>query len=119
MTDLELIQQALKMIRMLRYRSLTDAPDEIIAALEKRLATTPPAAQPAPVLPQGWSVAEVTDGHTTVWPMTEAQILAVGLVPAAQWVGLTDADKREFAAAQYSWDELCSAVDQRLQEKNT
>jgi hypothetical protein len=36
-----------------------------------------------------------------------------------QWVGLTDADKREFAAAQYSWEELCSAVDQRLQEKNT
>jgi hypothetical protein len=43
-TDRELMQQALKMIRMLRYRSLTDAPDEIIAALEKRLATTPPAA---------------------------------------------------------------------------
>ena len=41
--------------------------------------------------------------------------------PAAQrqWVGLTDADKREMAAAQYSWDELCSAVEAKLKEKNT
>jgi hypothetical protein len=37
-TDRELIQQALKMIRSLRYRSLTDVSDEIISALEERLA---------------------------------------------------------------------------------
>jgi hypothetical protein len=35
-----------------------------------------------------------------------------------QWVGLTDADKREFAAAQYSWEELCSAVEDKLKERN-
>jgi hypothetical protein len=42
-TDRELMQQALKMIRALRYRSLTDVSDEIISCLEERLA------QPAPV----------------------------------------------------------------------
>jgi hypothetical protein len=34
------------------------------------------------------------------------------------WVGLTDEDRYEFAAAQYSWEELLIAAETRLKEKN-
>jgi hypothetical protein len=34
------------------------------------------------------------------------------------WVGLTDKDRYEFAAAQYSWEELLIAAEKRLKEKN-
>jgi hypothetical protein len=34
------------------------------------------------------------------------------------WVGLTDKDRYEFAAAQYSWEELLIAAETRLKEKN-
>jgi hypothetical protein len=34
------------------------------------------------------------------------------------WVGLTDEDRYEFAAAQYSWDELLIAAEAKLKEKN-
>jgi len=35
------------------------------------------------------------------------------------WVGLTDEDRYEFAAAQYSWEELLVAAEAKLKEKNT
>jgi hypothetical protein len=35
------------------------------------------------------------------------------------WVGLTDDDRYEFAAAQYSWEELLIAAEAKLKEKNT
>jgi hypothetical protein len=35
------------------------------------------------------------------------------------WVGLTDEDRYEFAAAQYSWEELLIAAEARLKDKNT
>jgi len=35
------------------------------------------------------------------------------------WVGLTDEDKYEFAAATYSWEELLIAAEAKLKEKNT
>ena len=35
------------------------------------------------------------------------------------WVGLTDKDRYEFAAAQYSWEELLIAAEKRLKDKNT
>jgi hypothetical protein len=35
------------------------------------------------------------------------------------WVGLTDEDRYEFAAAQYSWEELLIAAEKRLKELNT
>jgi len=35
------------------------------------------------------------------------------------WVGLTDEDRYEFAAAQYSWEELLIAAEAKLKEKNT
>lgn len=35
-----------------------------------------------------------------------------------EWVGLTDDDKYEFAAAQHSWEDLCLAVEAKLKEKN-
>jgi hypothetical protein len=52
-------------------------------SLSDPLYATPPA-QSAPVLPQGWSAIEVTGDHTNVWPMTEAQILALALAPVTQ-----------------------------------
>jgi hypothetical protein len=39
--------------------------------------------------------------------------------PKREWVGLTDDDKYEFAAAQHSWEDLCLAVEAKLKEKNT
>jgi hypothetical protein len=40
--------------------------------------------------------------------------------PAAQrpWVGLTDEDRRKFAAAQYGWEDLLIAVEAKLKERN-
>jgi hypothetical protein len=38
--------------------------------------------------------------------------------PQREWVGLTDADRYEFAAAQHSWEDLCLAVEAKLKEKN-
>ena len=35
------------------------------------------------------------------------------------WVGLTDEDRYEFAAAQYGWEDLLIAAEARLKEKNT
>jgi hypothetical protein len=40
-------------------------------------------------------------------------------LPERTWVGLTDADKYEFAAAQYSWEELLIAAEAKLKDKNT
>ena len=34
------------------------------------------------------------------------------------WVGLTDDDRYEFAAAQYSWEELLIAAEAKLKDKN-
>jgi hypothetical protein len=39
--------------------------------------------------------------------------------PKREWVGLTDEDRREFAAAQYGWEDLLAAADAKLKEKNT
>ena len=36
-----------------------------------------------------------------------------------EWVGLTDEDRYEFAAATYSWEELLIAAETKLKEKNT
>jgi hypothetical protein len=34
------------------------------------------------------------------------------------WVGLTDEDRYEFAAAQYGWEDLLIAAEAKLKEKN-
>jgi hypothetical protein len=34
------------------------------------------------------------------------------------WVGLTDEDRYEFAAAQYGWEDLLIAAEKRLKELN-
>jgi hypothetical protein len=87
------------------------------------LYTTPPAAQPAQQEPVAWMYESVcgNDFATRHKPPDYAKHIRplYTTPPAAQWVGLTDADKREFAAAQYSWEELCSAIEQALKEKNT
>jgi hypothetical protein len=50
----------------------------------------------------------------------EQQIKAQASTPPQRtWVGLTDEDRYEFAAAQYSWEELLIAAEVKLKEKNT
>ena len=36
-----------------------------------------------------------------------------------KWVGLTDADRLELAAAQHGWEDLLIAAEDKLKEKNT
>jgi hypothetical protein len=43
---------------------------------------------------------------------------AVNAMSQRTWVGLTDEDRYEFAAAQYSWEELLIAAEAKLKEKN-
>jgi hypothetical protein len=38
--------------------------------------------------------------------------------PQRPWVGLTDEDRREFAAAQYGWEDLLIAAETKLKERN-
>ena len=38
--------------------------------------------------------------------------------PQRTWVGLTDEDRYEFAAAQYGWEDLLIAAEAKLKEKN-
>lgn len=38
--------------------------------------------------------------------------------PQRPWVGLTDEDKQNLAAAQLGWEELIEAVEAKLKEKN-
>jgi len=40
------------------------------------------------------------------------------LPPRRTWVGLTDEDRYEFAAAQYGWEDLLIAAEAKLKEKN-
>jgi len=44
------------------------------------------------------------------WPLHPAPV---------QWVGLTDEDRLELAAAQHGWEDLLAAVEAKLKEKNT
>ena len=39
--------------------------------------------------------------------------------PQRTWVGLTDEDRLELAAAQYGWEDLCLAVEAKLKAKNS
>ena len=36
-----------------------------------------------------------------------------------EWVGLTDTDRLELAAAQHSWEDLLIAAEAKLKEKNS
>ena len=38
--------------------------------------------------------------------------------PQRPWVGLTDEDRRKFAAAQYGWEDLLIAAEAKLKERN-
>ena len=41
------------------------------------------------------------------------------VAPQRTWIGLTDEDRYEFAAAQYGWEDLLIAAEAKLKEKNT
>jgi len=44
---------------------------------------------------------------------------AVDAMSKRTWVGLTDEDRLELAAAQYGWEDLLIATEAKLKEKNT
>lgn len=97
---------------------------------------SPPAAQPKqePVVSLPYHpctrilIAGLKDLHA--WNVLhewdkERKIVDDGMVattsPAAQrpWQGLTDEDRRKFAAAQYGWEDLLIATEAKLKERNT
>jgi len=39
--------------------------------------------------------------------------------PQRTWVGLTDEDRLELAAAQYGWEDLLIAAEAKLKQKNS
>ena len=45
--------------------------------------------------------------------------IEASLAQQRTWVGLTDEDRYEFAAAQYGWEDLLIAAEAKLKEKNT
>ena len=47
------------------------------------------------------------------------KILDTQPVAQRQWVGLTEDEKFEMAAAQYGWEDLLIAAEAKLKEKNT
>ena len=68
----------------------------------------------------------ITDAHSTAdvvrWLLTqdskETVLYLLGAAPQRTWVGLTDEDRYEFAAAQYGWEDLLIAAEAKLKEKN-
>ena len=99
-------------------------------AVGAKLYTTPPAAQQAEPLEywnavEGWvKIDELREHFNTVNCGTIYKHAGEGRVPLytapAQrpWVGLTEDEKFEMAAAQYGWEDLLIAAEARLKEKN-
>jgi hypothetical protein len=48
-----------------------------------------------------------------------ADHFATPLAAQRPWQGLTDEDRRKFAAAQYGWEDLLIAAEAKLKERNT
>ena len=94
------------------------------------LYTTPPAAQQAEPLEywnavEGWvKIDEVREHFEAVNCGTIYKHGGEGRVPLytvpaqREWVGLTEDEKFEMAAAQYGWEDLLIAAEARLKEKN-
>jgi len=72
----------------------------------------PPKQQAEPVI-SAWSLREVYFDE-------DGEPLMHRSPPAAQrpWQGLTDEDRRKFAAAQYGWEDLLIAAEAKLKERN-
>ena len=94
------------------------------------LYTTPPAAQQAEPLEywnavEGWvKIDEVREHFEAVNCGTiykhggEGRVPLYTAPPQREWVGLTEDEKFEMAAAQYGWEDLLIAAEARLKEKN-
>ena len=56
-----------------------------------------------------------------IWkkPVIESDVAIYTTPPQRPWVGLTDEDRRKFAAAQYGWEDLLIAAEAKLKERNT
>ena len=48
----------------------------------------------------------------------EFEKLIKAIAAQRTWVGLTDADRLELAAAQHGWEDLLIAAEAKLKEKN-
>ena len=81
-----------------------------------------PPAQPEQE-PVAWLKEDWTGGHLNYACVYERAFAAFPVYkhpPAAQrpWQGLTDEDRRKFAAAQYGWEDLLIAAEAKLKERN-
>jgi hypothetical protein len=67
------------------------------------------------------TIYEDSEGRSIlVIDLLDAFGLANKLIEAKRtWVGLTDEDRLELAAAQYGWEDLLIATEAKLKEKNT
>jgi hypothetical protein len=70
-------------------------------------------------------VGEVVEVNNDGFRCEFSQHLAVGTklytspAPQRPWVGLTEDEKFEIAAAQYGWEDLLIAAEAALRSKNT
>jgi len=79
--------------------------------------------KPAP-LPEQEPVGKVVEVNNDGFKCEFSQHLAVGTKlytapPQRPWVGLTEDEKFEMAAAQYGWEDLLIAAEAALRSKNT
>jgi hypothetical protein len=67
------------------------------------------------------TIYEDSEGRSIlVIDLLDAFGLANKLIEAKRtWVGLTDEDRLELAAAQHGWEDLLIATEAKLKEKNT
>ena len=90
----------------------SDNPDiQLRAAVTLRAALAQPAQEPV-ALHDAWSLREVyfdEDGEPSMHRSP----------PQRPWVGLTEDEKFEMAAAQYGWEDLLIAAEAALRSKNT
>lgn len=99
-------------------------------AVGAKLYTTPPAAQQAEPLEywnavEGWvKIDEVREHFEAVNCGTiykhggEGRVPLYTAPPQRPWVGLTEDEKFEMAAAQYGWEDLLIAAEAKLKQKN-
>jgi len=90
--------------RQMAKAKLDDEADTLLIVYQRGFADGKRAAQP-----EQEPVAQITPPG----PITQYRI------PTQRpWVGLTDEDRRKFAAAQYGWEDLLIAAEAKLKERN-
>ena len=115
MSNREVMKQALEALEDERYVTKYTHIVEAITALKAELA------QPEQE-PTQWRdmvvVSLVREGINKHRARELADHFATPLAAQRPWQGLTDEDRRKFAAAQYGWEDLLIAAEAKLKERN-